>query len=99
MGFWDFLAILSGAKAGIKEGTKKQQKKEDFDWETHCESCGELLEDCECGNKELSMEDIALMDMLDEDDEMEEDEMEEDEEDENLSFDDFEALDDEDDEW
>ena len=98
MGFWEFLAALSGAKTGIKEGTKKKQKKDDFDWETHCENCGELLEDCECDDKELSMEDIALMDMLDEEDEMEEDEFEENE-DENLSFDDFEALDDEDDEW
>ena len=98
MGFWEFLAVLSGAKAGIKERTKKKQKKDDFDWETHCENCGELLEDCECDDKELSMEDIALMDILDEEDEMEEDEFEDDE-DENLSFDDFEALDDEDDEW
>lgn len=97
MGFWDFLAILSGAKAGIKEGTKKKQKKDDFDWETHCESCGELLEDCECDNQGLSFEDIALMDMLDEEEEGQQEL--EDEEDDNLSFDDFEALDDEDDEW
>lgn len=71
-----------------------------FDFEQCCENCGELLEDCECDDRELSMEDIALMDMLDEDDEEDDLQQElEDEEDEGLSFDDFEALDDEDDEW
>ena len=75
-----------------------KKKKETSSFDEYCENCGELLEDCECDNRELSMEDIALMDMLDEDDEMEEDDFEDEEEDEDLSFDDFEALD-EDDEW
>ena len=68
MGILEFLLALSGSK----KNTNKNKEQSGFDWETHCESCGELLEDCECDDKELSMEDIALMDMLDEEDEMEE---------------------------
>ena len=74
MGLLEFFAALSGTNAGIKNNQKKNQKKkqqDDFDWETCCENCGELLEDCECDDQELSFEDIAMMDMIDEDDEAE----------------------------
>lgn len=92
MGLFDFLDNI----LGTNKKPDKKQKKEELDWETHCENCGELLEDCVCDDKELSLEDICLMDMIDEDDE--EDEIQqEDEEDDNLSFDDFESLDDDDD--
>lgn len=97
MGFLEFLAMLSGAKAGIKQSTKKKQETDNLDWETECENCGELLEDCVCDDKELSLEDISLLDMMDEDDE-ESDELEDDEEND-LSFDNFESLDEDDDEW
>lgn len=84
MGFWDF---LTGKKP------KNKQKQDSSYWETHCENCGELLEDCECDDKELSLEDISLMDMIDEDDELDEAEeiekfVEEDDADDD--FDDFE---------
>lgn len=44
---------------------KKNNPKDNFDWETHCESCGELLEDCECDWKGLSKRDISQDDMDD----------------------------------
>lgn len=64
----------------VDESRKKITKKRKIDmntyWETHCESCGELLEDCECDNKVLSKQDISqdiddlefdeIMDILDE---------------------------------
>ena len=104
MGLLEFFAALSGANAGIKNNQKKNQKKkqqDDFDWETCCENCGELLEDCECDDQELSFEDIAMMDIIDEDDEEQEDFLssQDDEEDDDLSFDDFESFDDEDDDY
>lgn len=42
----------------------------DYSWETHCEYCGELLEDCECDYKHESHEAIGLdyCDCDDEDD-------------------------------
>ena len=48
--------------------TKKQSKCEDnfnedyfdYEWETNCEYCGELLEDCECDHHEESEYDIGL---------------------------------------
>lgn len=50
-----------------KSKTKKQPPKKDYTeyWETHCESCGELLEDCECEWKHYSKEDISLDNMDD----------------------------------
>lgn len=41
---------------------------EDFDysWETHCEYCGELLEDCACEHQRENREDIGLYDYDDE---------------------------------
>lgn len=38
----------------------------DYSWETHCEYCGELLEDCECDHQRESREDIGLYDYDDE---------------------------------
>ena len=101
MGLLEFLAALSGAKEGIKESQKKNKKqyKDDCDWETHCENCGELLEDCECDDQELSFEDIAIMDMIDEDDEQDDMFFQEEEDDDNLSFDEFESFDEEDDDF
>lgn len=51
MGFLDFLFGFSKPK-----NKKKQQ---DFNWETHCESCGELLEDCTCDWQAQSKQDIS----------------------------------------
>lgn len=52
-----------------KQIKKKQQKKNQKDyteyWETHCESCGELLEDCECDWKRQSKQDISQDEMDD----------------------------------
>ena len=35
---------------------------DDYSWETHCEYCGELLEDCECDHRHESHEAISLWD-------------------------------------
>lgn len=35
---------------------------DDYSWETHCEYCGELLEDCVCDHKHESHEAISLWD-------------------------------------
>ena len=35
---------------------------EDYSWETHCEYCGELLEDCVCDHRHESHEAISLWD-------------------------------------
>lgn len=43
----------------VKHKTKDKSDKESFDWETHCESCGELLEDCECDWRGQSKQDIS----------------------------------------
>ena len=59
MGFWSFLLGLS------KPTNKRKQQKSRFSWETHCESCGELLEDCECDWKHQSKQDISQDDMDD----------------------------------
>ena len=77
MGILDFLLALSGSK----KNTKKNKEQSGFDWETHCESCGELLEDCECDWQKQSKQDISQDDMDDlEFDEMNDiwDEMDED---------------------
>lgn len=105
MGFFDF---LFGTQNKKKQPTKQQ---DDFDWETHCESCGELLEDCECDWKQQSRQDISQddeMDDLDFDemndvwDELDQQDLEneklEDEEN-NLDFDNFNSLDDDDDKF
>jgi len=102
MGLFDFLDGLFGVKKPNTKPAKTKKNPDDIDWETECESCGELLEDCECDNKELSLEDIAMMDMIDEDDELEamqEMEDEEEIEDDGLDFDDFEELEDDDEDW
>lgn len=84
---------------------------DDFDWETHCEFCGELLEDCECEHRQLSCQDISqdiddlefdeMNDVWDEADQMDEmeDEEEIEEDDDDLSFDNFSSFDDEDDDF
>ena len=43
---------------------------DDYSWETHCEYCGELLEDCVCDHRHESHEAISLWDCVcdDEDD-------------------------------
>lgn len=51
MGFFSFLSEL-GKNAGNVNDRKNS-------WEEHCESCGELLEDCECDWKRQSREDIS----------------------------------------
>ena len=43
----------------MEKEKKKKSKKKNFNWETHCESCGELLEDCECDWKRQSKQDIS----------------------------------------
>lgn len=112
MGFFDFLNTLFDGKQKKNNKTninKNKNQPDETDWETHCESCGELLEDCECDWREQSRQDIGqdemddlefdeMNDVWDELDqqEMEEEELLADEEDE-LSFDDFDALDDDDD--
>ena len=56
MGLFEFLAALANSSSK----NNKKKKKQDFnDWETHCESCGELLEDCECDWKGQSKQDIS----------------------------------------
>lgn len=64
----------------VKHKTKDKSNKECFDWETHCESCGELLEDCECdwrgqSKQDISqdMDDLEFDEMLDYWDELDED--------------------------
>lgn len=51
MGIFSFFSEL--AKNANKDKTKNN------DWEEHCESCGELLEDCECDWQKHSREDIS----------------------------------------
>lgn len=43
----------------MEKEKKKKSKKKNFNWETRCESCGELLEDCECDWKRQSKQDIS----------------------------------------
>lgn len=43
----------------VKHKTRDKSNKESLDWETHCESCGELLEDCECDWRGQSKQDIS----------------------------------------
>lgn len=53
MGLFSFLYELT------KPSKKKINNNDDeLNWETHCESCGELLEDCECDWQEQSKQDI-----------------------------------------
>lgn len=62
MGLFEFLAAIANSSSKYN----KKKKKQDFnDWETHCESCGELLEDCECDWKGQSKQDISQDDMDD----------------------------------
>ena len=42
-----------------EEQKRKTLKKNTFNWETDCESCEELLEDCECDWQDNSKEDIS----------------------------------------
>ena len=95
MGFWSFLLGLS------KPTNKRKQQKSGFTWETHCESCGELLEDCDCKGvrkQDISqdgIDDLDFDEMNDVWDELDQQEdLFEDEEDGGLSFDDFESFDD-----
>ena len=64
----------------VKHNPKTSLDKEFSDWETHCESCGELLEDCECdwrgqSKQDISqdMDDLEFDEMLDYWDELDED--------------------------
>ena len=64
----------------IKNNKKTKSKKKSFDWEIQCESCGELLEDCECdwrgqSKQDISqdMDDLEFDEMLDYWDELDED--------------------------
>lgn len=68
----------------IEKNKKNKHKKKEFNWEAHCESCGELLEDCECDWREQSKQDISQDDI----DDLEFDEMNDiwDEMDDNDSF-------------
>lgn len=50
MGLWSFF---------LGSNKKREEK---CNWETTCESCGELLEDCECDWKHLSRQDISMLD-------------------------------------
>ena len=62
MGLFEFLAAI----ANTSSKNNKKKKREDInDWETHCESCGELLEDCECDWEDQSEQDISQDDMDD----------------------------------
>lgn len=61
MGILDFLFALSQPN----KNEKKNKKHNDFDWETHCELCGELLEDCECDRQKQRKQDISQDDMDD----------------------------------
>ena len=45
-----------------EEQKRKSLKKDTFNWETDCESCEELLEDCECDWHDNSKEDISQSD-------------------------------------
>jgi len=63
------LCVL-GAKAVKKSANTSKHRntknnKDNEYWETHCEFCGELLEDCECDNKHQSKQDISQDDMDD----------------------------------
>jgi hypothetical protein len=51
MGIFNFFSEL--AKNASKDKSKNNN------WEEHCESCGELLEDCECDWQKHSREDIS----------------------------------------
>lgn len=44
---------------GLSDNKNANKKRGFFNWETHCESCGELLEDCECDWREQSCLDIS----------------------------------------
>lgn len=47
---------------------KKKNKNNDYDWKTHCEYCGELLEDCQCDHRHTSRRDSGFS-VYDDDDE------------------------------
>lgn len=48
--------------------TSKRKKSKKDNWETHCEFCGELLEDCQCDHQHESRRDLGLWDFDDDDD-------------------------------
>ena len=54
----------------VMEMMEEEQERDDFkmdsfNWETDCESCEELLEDCECDWQDISREDISQSDWND----------------------------------
>ncbi len=53
--FFDFLDEL----LGFKKNKSKNNNKNSFDFDSQCEYCGELLEDCECDFREVSEDDIS----------------------------------------
>lgn len=50
-----------------KERERRSLEIDSFNWETDCESCEELLEDCECDWQDISKEDISQDDWKDDD--------------------------------
>ena len=48
--FFDFLDEL----LGFKKNKSKNNNKNPFDFDSQCEYCGELLEDCECDFRKLA---------------------------------------------
>lgn len=47
---------------------KKKNENDDYSWKTHCEYCGELLEDCQCDHRHTSRRDSGFS-VYDDDDE------------------------------
>ena len=77
LAIFDFLDALFG----INKNKKASANYAD-DFETTCESCGELLEDCECDWQDISHQDIS-QDFPDDEPDFEDDES---------SFDDFDSF-------
>ncbi len=75
---------------GLNKNKPSNNTFSDDDFDFHCESCGELLEDCECDFQDLSAEDISEFN-LNFDDEFEIDD-EPDASDDGDDFDDFDSF-------
>jgi hypothetical protein len=75
---FNFLDELFGINKNKKSSANYS---DDFDFETTCECCGELLEDCECDWQEISRNDIS-QNLPDDEPDFEDDE----------SFDDFDSF-------
>lgn len=60
--------LISAALLGTALNKKPPKKKKENNWETHCEFCGELLEDCRCEHRRESRRDTGLWDCDDEED-------------------------------